>query len=96
MVQSSSCAFIFVISEVISQLSLAIFQMLVAVPVVSIPKPSMSFMFIVSRIFVHASQVFHSSKEGVVEFHEVLDMVDLSFGWTFGVLGIGIDPSRYP
>jgi len=96
MVQSSSCAFIFVISEVISQLSLAIFQMLAAVPVVSIPKPSTSFMFIVSRIFVYASWVSHSSREGVVEFHGVSGMVDPSFGWIVGILNIGIDPSRYP
>jgi len=80
MVRSSSYAFIFVISEVISQLFLAIFQMLAAVPVVLIPKPSTSFMFIVSRIFVHASRVFHSSREGVVEFYGVSGMVDPSFG----------------
>jgi len=95
MVWSSSCAFIFVISEMISQLFLAIFQMLVAVPVVSISKPSTSFIFIVSRIFVHASQVSHSSREGVIEFYEVSSIVNPSFGWTIGVLGIGIDPSRY-
>jgi len=53
-------------------------------------------MFIVSRIFVHASQVFHSLRKDVVEFYRVLDMVDPSFGWTVGVLGIRINPSRYP
>ena len=70
--------------------------MLAAVPVVSIPKPSTSFMFIVSRIFVYVSQVSHSSREGVAEFHRISGIVDPSFGWTVGILSIGINPSRYP
>ena len=88
--------FIFVISKVISQLSLAIFQILAAVPLMSIPKPSTSFMFMVSRIFVHTSWVSHSSREGVIEFHGVLGIVDLSLGWTVELVDVGIDPSRYP
>jgi len=52
-------------------------------------------MFIVNRIFVHIFQVSHSLREGIAEFYGISGIVDPSFGWTVGVLGIGIDSLRY-
>ena len=68
-------------------MSLADFQILANVPVVSIPGPSVSLILKVSNIFVHISQVSHSSKDGFLEFHEVSATVVFSMGLVVEVLG---------
>jgi len=76
-------------------LSLADFQILAAILVVSIPRPSVSLMLKVSKVFVHASRIFYSSKDGFLEFHEVFAIAVPSLGLAVRVLGLVIVPSRY-
>ena len=77
-------------------MSLADFQILANVPVVSISRPSASLILKMSNVFVHVSQVSHSSKNGFLEFYEVSAIVVFSIGSVVGVLGLIIVPSRYP
>ena len=76
-------------------MSLADFQILAAIPVVSIPRPSVFLMLKVSKVFIYASQVFHSSKDSFLEFYEVSAIAVPSLGSAVGVLGLVIVPSRY-
>ena len=50
----------------------------------------------VSKVFVHASQVSHSSKNGFLEFHKVSATVIIFSDLVVGVLGLVIVPLRYP
>ena len=76
-------------------MSLADFQILADVPVISIPRPSVSLILKVSNVFVHMSQVSHLSKDGFLEFYEVSATVVFSMGSVVEVLGLVIIPSRY-
>ena len=77
-------------------MSLADFQILANIPVVLISRPSASLILKVSNVFVHVSQVSYSSKDGFLEFYEVLAIVVFSMGSVVGVLGLIIVLSRYP